>query len=208
MGDILISKILELLVEWKYNGLFISSMGFFPTEIVIVLLATTHKANIWLIALVSAFGGLIGSYLAYFLGYLFTEENLYKWLDGNGKFLRIDKKEIEKSKKRILKRSFLYVFITRLIPWLRIVASMAAGFIKVNIISYSIAVFSGGFLYALLIAYLGSKVDSDLESIKEYIGIIDKWLVLITVGYIFVAVGYKHRKKIGKYINKVLKKIF
>ena len=179
MTDILISKILELLIEWGYNGLFISSMGFFPTEIIIVLLATTHKANIWGISFVYATGGLVGSYLAYFLGYIFTEENLYKWLEGNGKFLRVDRNSVEKSKKRILKRSFMYVFITRLIPWLRIVASMAAGFLKVNILSYSVAVFIGGFIYAFIIAYLGSQVDSDLESIKEYIGIVDKWLVLI-----------------------------
>ena len=208
MVDILISKTLELLVEWGYKGLFLSSMGFFPTEIVIVLLATTHKANIWGISFVYATGGLIGSYLAYFLGYIFTEENLYKWLEGNGKFLRVDRNGVEKSKNRILKRSFMYVFITRLIPWLRIVASIAAGFLKVNIISYSVAVFIGGFLYALLIAYLGSQVDSDLESIKEYIGIVDKWLVLITVGYISISFGYKNRKKIGKYLKRIFKKLF
>ena len=207
MVDILISKTLELLVEWGYKGLFLSSMGFFPTEIVIVLLSTTHKANIWGISFVYATGGLIGSYLAYFLGYIFTEENLYKWLEGNGKFLRVDRNSVEKSKKRILKRSFMYVFITRLIPWLRIVASMAAGFLKVNILSYSVAVFIGGFIYAFIIAYLGSQVDSDLESIKEYIGIVDKWLILITVGYISISLVYKKRKKIGKYLNRIIHKI-
>jgi len=204
MFDILISKSLELLVAWQYKGLFISSLGVFPMEIVIALLATTHKANIWVISLVSATGGLVGSYLTYFLGYLFKEDNLYRWLEGNGRFLRIDRKGLEMSKRKILKRSFLYVLITRLVPWLRVVASLAAGFLRVNIFSYSIAVFVGGFIYAFLIAYLGSRVDSDLESIKNFIGLIDKWLVLITVGYIVIAIGYKKRKKIGKYIHTLI----
>ena len=206
MFDILISKSLELLVAWQYKGLFIASLGLFPMEIVIAILATTHKANIWLISLVSATGGLVGSYLTYLLGYLFKEDNLYRWLEGNGKFLRVDRKALEMSKRKILKRSFLYVLITRLIPWLRVVASLAAGFLKVNIFTYSIAVFVGGFIYAFLIAYLGSKVDSDLESIKTFISLVDKWLVLITVGYIFIAIGYKQRKKIGKYIYTIIKK--
>ncbi len=204
MFDILISKSLELLVDWQYKGLFISSLGIFPMEIVIAILATTHKANIWIISLVSATGGLVGSYLTYLLGYLFKEDNLYRWLDGNGRFLRIDSKRVEVSKRKILKRSFVYVLITRLVPWLRIVASLAAGFLKVNILSYSIAVFVGGFIYAFLIAFLGSKVDSDIESIKDFISMVDKWLVLITLGYIFAAVGYKQRKRIGEYIHTLI----
>lgn len=205
MFDILISKLLELLVDWGYKGLFLSSMGVFPTEIVIALLATTHQKSILGISLVSALGGLVGSYLTYFLGYLFTEENVYGWLEGNGKFLNIKRKEVEKSKERILEKSFLYVLITRLVPWLRVIASLAAGVIKVRFIPYSIAVFIGGFIYAFIIAFIGSQVDSDLESIKRYISLIDKWLVILFVTYILASLVYKHRGRIRKYFISVFK---
>lgn len=206
MFDLLLSKLLELFVEWNYIGLFLVSLGLpLPTEILILLLASTHKASILGISLVSALGGLVGSYLTYLLGYIFTEENLYKWVDSNGKYLKIDRQKVEKSKKKLLKRSLLYIFASRFIPWLKVVASIAAGFLKVNIFTYSIVVFLGGFLYTFIIAYIGSKIDSDLDTIKRYIQITDKWLIILTITYLLSTYIYKRRKKILKNLKKVLK---
>lgn len=207
MVEILISKSLELLISWKYIGVFLGSLGLFPIEIIILILASTHQGNIFLISLVSGLGGLIGSYLTYFLGYIFTEENLYHWLEGNGKFLRIDTNKLKRSKQRILKRSLTYLFVTRFIPWLKIVASIAGGFLKINFFSYSIVVFLGGFIYALILGYIGTKIDYDLESIKRFLGLIDRWIIYITLGYIFLSMIYNRRKMISKYITKTLKKI-
>lgn len=205
MVEILISESLELFLSWKYIGVFLGSLGLFPIEIVILILASTHQGNIFLISIVSGFGGLIGSYLTYFLGYVFTEENLYNWLEGNGKFLRVDIKRYKKSKERIKKRSLTYLFLTRFIPWLKIVASIASGFLRINFFSYSIVVFLGGFIYAILLGYIGSKIDYDIESIKKFMGLFDRWVIYITLGYILISVIYKRKRKILKFIKTLTK---
>ena len=147
MFELLLSKLLEYLVAWRYLGLFISSLGIFPTEIVILLLSSTHEASILGISCVSALGSLVGAYLTYLLGYIFTEENLYRWVENNGKYLRIDREKVERSKQRLLKRSLLYTFVTRFIPWLKVIASIAAGFLRIDIFRYSVVVFWEASLY-------------------------------------------------------------
>ncbi|KKP81613.1 MAG: hypothetical protein UR84_C0020G0002 [candidate division WS6 bacterium GW2011_GWD1_35_594] len=200
MLDILISKLIIWFLELEYWGVFLSALGVFPTEISIALFSATSEANIFTIALVSAVGASIGSIPTYFLGYLFTEEKVYFWLEGRWKFLGIERSKVEKSKEQMRKKAFIYVFITRLVPWLRVVTSIAAGFLRVNLFIYSVGVFGGVFLYSLGIAYIGDKIGYNLEKIMRYIGLIDRWLILFTVGYFAVSIGYKNREKISKWI--------
>lgn len=206
MLDLLLSKILELLINLGYSGLFLASLGLFvPIEIVIAILAA-QGGNIWIISLISATGALVGGVIVYLLGFIFAIRNPETWLGGRVKFLRIDVKEIEKSRKKILKHSFIYIFFTRFVPWLRVAASIAAGFFRINIFSYCISSFLGAFTYSILIAYLGSKVGDNIDKLKKYINIFDKWLILIVLAYFIISIGYKNRKKISKFVKSIFKR--
>ena len=187
MIDILLTKLIEILVDMGYWGVFLASMGLFPVEVVIAVFSASPDSNIWITALVSSTGALIAGLPVYFLGYIFSEDVLYRWLNGKGKFLRIKTGNIENSKKKIAKSGFIYVFLTRFVPWLRIVASIAAGYIKVNIFQYSVAVFLGSFVYTMVIAYLGLKAGHNWEIITDYLQMIERWIVIILIG---IAIGY------------------
>jgi len=204
MLDLLLSKTLEFLISLGYPGLFIVALGFpVPTEIVIAVLATAENSNIWIISLVTSMGGLIGGLLTYLLGYIFTMKNPEKWLGGKSKLLKVDPKQIQKSREKILKNGFFYAFFTRSIPWLRVPASLAAGFFRMNFLLYSIAVFLGGYVYAFVIAYLGSKMGKD---IIYYLKIFDKWILIIFLAYIFISTGYKNRDRIARWIISLKKR--
>lgn len=208
MIDLLLSKTLELLINLGYPGLFIASLGFpVPTEIVIAVLATSSKYNIWSISLVSALGGAIGSYLTYLLGYLFTIRNPDTWLGARIRMFKIDIKEVEKKRKKILKNGFIYIFLTRFVPWLKVVASVAAGFFRQNLFIYTSSVFLGVFVYSLGVAYLGLKVGKDVDTLLEYLNTFDKLLIGILIGYLVVTSGFKNRKKIASWIIEIEKKI-
>lgn len=196
MIDILLTKLTEILVDMGYLGVFISSMGLFPAEIVIAVFSATPESNMWMIALVSSAGAFLSSLPVYFLGYIFNENVLYRWLNGKGKFLRINTSSIEKSKGRIAKRGFVYVYLTRLVPWLRIVASIASGYIRVNIIQYSLAVILGTFTYTIIISYLGSTAGNNWDTITNYLAVIERWVLILLIFITIVYILFTGKKKL------------
>ncbi|MFA5622864.1 MAG: DedA family protein [Candidatus Dojkabacteria bacterium] len=202
MIDFLITKSVEILVDLGYLGVFLSALGLFPTEIVIAIFAASPGSNILLISLVSSLGSLVGSIPTYIIGYIFTEDVLYKFLNGKGSFLHIDTESIDKSKKKIMKHASVYIFVTRFIPWLRVVTGIAAGYMKMNIISYCVSIFTGMFLYTLLISYLGLEAGSNWELLKEYINLLDKWVIIILFSAFLIFFLYKSKKRIMRKIRK------
>ncbi|PKN02757.1 hypothetical protein CVU76_01850 [Candidatus Dojkabacteria bacterium HGW-Dojkabacteria-1] len=202
MIDFLLTKTVEILVDMGYWGVFLSSLGLFPSEIVIALFSATPDSNIWFTALAASFGALVGGIPTYFIGYIFTEDVLYKWLNGKGKFLHIDTEKIESNKKIVRKRGFIYVYITRLIPWLRIVASIAAGYVKVNLFQYVVAIFLGMFTYTILISFIGLEAGENWELVTDYIKILDRWIIIILVGGTIGYLLYKSKKKIMRKIRQ------
>ena len=202
MIDFLLTKSVEILVDMGYWGVFLSALGLFPTEVVITLFSAAEESSMWLIAVVASLGAVIGGIPTYFLGYLFTEDVLYKWLNGKGSFLRIDTKSIDESKEKIRKRSFLYIFITRLIPWLRVVASIAAGYVKTGIVRYSIAVFLGMFLYTILLSIIGAEAGHNWDEIQKYLNTIDRGVIALIIGSTLTYFLYKSKKKVIQRIRK------
>jgi membrane protein DedA with SNARE-associated domain len=202
MIDFLLTKTVEILVDMGYWGVFLSALGLFPTEVVITLFSATEESSMWLIALVASIGSVVGGIPTYFLGYLFTEDVLYKWLNGKGSFLRIDTKSIEKSKKKIRKHSFIYIFLTRLIPWLRVVASIAAGYVKTGILQFSVAVFLGMFLYTILLSVIGAQAGHNWDEIQKYLNTIDKGVIALIIASTLTYFLYKSKKKVIQRIRK------
>ena len=60
MIDLILTKTAEILVGMGYWGVFFSAMGIFPTEVVITLFAASKTSSMWLIAVVSSLGAVIG----------------------------------------------------------------------------------------------------------------------------------------------------
>jgi membrane protein DedA with SNARE-associated domain len=202
MLDFLLTKTVEILVDMGYWGVFLSALGLFPTEVVITLFSATEESSMWLTAVVASVGSVVGGIPTYFLGYLFTEDVLYKWLNGKGSFLRIDTNKIDESKKKIRKHAFIYLFITRLIPWLRVVVSIAAGYVKTGLVGYSIAVFLGMFLYTILLSIIGAEAGHSWEIIQDYLNTIDRWVIILIISSSLTYFLYKSKKRVIRRIRK------
>lgn len=207
MIDLLITKAFELIIKFGNWGVFVSAIGIFPTEIVIAILAASKEYNIWSIAFYSAAGEFIGALPTYFIGKIFSGRNISKWLNGKGKFLKIDDDKFNKSSKQITKHGPLYMFFSRFIPYLRVVSGVAAGFLEINIFLFSFSVFLGSYVYSLLIAYMGLMVGGDLETIKKYVNLFNKWILVAIILYAVIKIVIKYKKEIAKYLKKLKKSI-
>ncbi|NLZ24468.1 hypothetical protein GX888_01835 [Candidatus Dojkabacteria bacterium] len=206
MLNLIITKLIEWFIALRYWGIFISAVGLFPTEIVIAILASMEENNVYLISLVTALGEVVGGLPIFLLGSLFTDKNIYKWLDGKGKFLGVNKVRFDSSKNKLDKKKYLYVFLSRFVPWVRVAATLAAGFLRVNFFKFSFALFLGVFFNSLIIAYIGKLAAGNLSTIKKYMSIGDKWIIIIVFGYLLISISWKNRKRIISFLKKSLKK--
>ncbi len=206
MLDFLLTKSLNLIIDLKYIGLFLVTLGFpVPIEMVLGILGSKGY-NILHIALVSGLGSALGFQFPFLLGYIFTIKNPDSWLGSKTKFFNFDKAKIEKNRNKIIKHGFIYIVITRFLPWLRVVTSMAAGFFRVNILIHSLGVFIGMFTYSIIVAYIGANVAQDTNKLIAFFRTSDKFILVLTLLSIAIYLGFRFRQHIAKLIIKRFKK--
>ena len=194
----MISDILIKLTFWMgrlgYPGVFISTVGVLPAEIVITMVAATKTDQIFQIAAVASLGEVVGALWTYAIGYYFKDKDVLGFLNGKGKWMNISEKTFNKSNKYVKKRGFLYIILTRFTPGLRVAVLLVAGYLKYNVLAASVAVFIGTFVYAFGFAYLGSKIGFNWDQIKRVMDMINGGLTILTLSIIgFLIYNNKER---------------
>jgi len=131
---IVVSELLREIALWfgslGYWGVFLACLGIFPAEIVIAIVGTLKPNNLLAISAVAALGETVGAMLTYLVGFHFRNKDLFKFLNGRGKFLQVSEESYKKGQKSVIAGGSIYLFISRFVPWLRVVTVIAAGYIK------------------------------------------------------------------------------
>jgi membrane protein DedA with SNARE-associated domain len=200
-----ISDILIKLTFWMgrlgYPGVFISTVGVLPAEVVITMVAATKTDQIFQIAAVASLGEVVGALWTYAIGYYFKDKDVLGFLNGKGKWMNISEKTFNKSNKYVKKRGFLYIILTRFTPGLRVAVLLVAGYLKYNVLAASVAVFIGTFVYAFGFAYLGSKIGFNWDQIKRVMDMINGGLTILTLSIIGFLI-YKNKERLLQLFRK------
>jgi membrane protein DedA with SNARE-associated domain len=164
MFESFVEIMLNFTENMGYLGVFIlmtiqSSFIPFPSEIVIppaAYLASKGQFNIYLIAFVGLLGSFAGAIINYFLAYYLGRTVIYelagrKW----ARLLLINKKNIERSEKFFEKYGNISTFLGRLVPGIRQLISLAAGFTKMNFWKFLLYTGLGSGIWVSILAYLG-----------------------------------------------------
>jgi len=201
----MISDILVKLTFWMgrlgYPGVFISTVGVLPAEVVITMVAATKTDQIFQIAAVASLGEVVGALWTYAIGYYFKDKDVLGFLNGKGKWMNISEKTFNKSNKYVKKRGFLYIILTRFTPGLRVAVLLVAGYLKYNVLAASVAVFIGTFVYAFGFAYLGSKIGFNWDQIKRVMDMINGGLTILTLSIIGFLI-YKNKERLLQLFRK------
>ena len=171
----LINYLLEIINQLGYLGIFIgmtieSSFFPFPSEIILIpagALAAQGKMSIPLIFLVGLAGSILGAWINYFLALYLGRTTINLLIHKYGKFLFITKKKLKESDVFFNKHGEVTNFVARLIPVVRQLISLPAGFAKMNFWKFTFYTGLGaGIWTALLIAvgyFFGSSINSELK---------------------------------------------
>jgi membrane protein DedA with SNARE-associated domain len=186
----------DLFIDYGFWGLFIACLGVFPAEPLMAILGTLMPDQVIKIGIISGLGEMFGAYITYAIGLLLKEDLLIKNIKKNGLFLNITEEGYYKSKKDIMKKGTVFLTLSRFVPWLRIATAVAAGFLRFNLIKFSISVFVGTFGYAFLIGWLGSRFPDAWTKIYGFIDKFNNLLLLAIIAFIVFKIwSFYHKSK-------------
>lgn len=145
------------------------------------------RLNFWLVVLIGGIGNLVGSLVAYALGYWGQEKYIRQLVKKYGKYLLITYDEVETAERWFRQRGELIAFTSRLLPVVRTFISLPAGFSQMNVIRFSIYTLAGALIWSAILTYLGVLLGENWDILEIYFR---KFDFLIAIGGIFMVIFY------------------
>lgn len=159
-----------------------------PSELIMPLAGfTVAKGEMSIVPAIAAgvVGTMLGAIPWYYVGKIAGETKIRQWLDHYGKWLGISSEEIDKSKQWFYRHGTKAVFFGRLIPGVRTLISIPAGFSNMALVPFFIYSLLGTIAWVGLLTFAGYLLGDNYELIDEYLGPVSK----IILGLLVVAFG-------------------
>ena len=184
-----LNALISLIGNLGYLGIFIgmaieSSFFPFPSEIILIpagALVSRGEMIFSLVFLAGLMGSLLGAtinyFLALFLGRTIVDEMIKKY----GKFLFLNKTKIKKSENYFEKHGEITTFVGRLIPGIRQVISLPAGFSKMNFSKFLLFTAIGAGIWTAILIYIGYFFGNNIELFKTNLSLILLLFSLIVI---------------------------
>jgi membrane protein DedA with SNARE-associated domain len=203
MFEKLTAFILASISSTGYFGILIlmtieSSFIPFPSEIVLIpagYLIYEGKLNFWLVLIASILGSLFGALINYYLAKTLGRKVAHTLITKYGKWFLLSTKSLDNSGEYFKKHGSFTTLIGRLIPVVRQLISLPAGFAKMPILKFSIFTMIGAALWSLVLIGLGYTLGQNQELIKTYLTQITIFTLVVCVIAILVYIKINKRKK-------------
>ncbi len=180
--------IFDLLVrivrKYSWIGVFISMIMEsaclpIPSEIVMPLTGfalCTNINSIIIAALIASIANLIGSWIAYLVGYWGGRKLILKY----GKYFLIRRKEYLKAEELFERHGAIVILIGRMLPVIRTIISLPAGIFSINPTKFTTYTLIGSIPWNLALTYLGYLLGENWHLIADYVSYLD-YIVIIAL---------------------------
>jgi membrane protein DedA with SNARE-associated domain len=169
-----------------------------PSEVVIppaAWLASQGKMSLVWIVIAGTLGSMLGATINYYLSLWLGRLVVYKLLETRlAKILRIKKSDLERTEQMFLKNANQATFVGRLLPVVRHLISIPAGFSKMPYSSFILFTALGSFLWVTILAIVGYTLGANQDLIVKYYG--ELQTIVLSLGLIWLIFFlFKKRKK-------------
>ena len=174
----------------------------FPSEIVVppaAYLASRGEMNIFIIIIAGVLGSILGAIINYVLAFYLGRFLVYKLASHRlAKYFFINKENLDRAEKYFLANSNAATFIGRLIPVIRQLVSIPAGFSKMPLVSFVALTALGSFIWVSILAALGYFLGSNQDTLGLYYSELS-WIVgilaVLYLGFKFKIYRFFKKKK-------------
>lgn len=171
----LMNFILETINQFGIIGIFLgmtleSSLIPFPSEIILIpagALIAKNQMQFIPVLIASILGSLLGAYINYYLGFNLGRKLINKLTKKYGKIFLLTPKKLERIDNYFTKHGEITTFTSRLIPGLRQIISIPAGFSKMNKKKFLIYTAIGSALWSIILIVTGILVANNIEILKQ-----------------------------------------
>lgn len=178
------SLIIDLIQAYGYVGVFVlmtleSALIPIPSEVTMPFagfLVYKGIMSFWVVVCIGAIANVVGSLVAYYIGYFFSEQTLLKWIHKYGKFILLTESDYQKSRVWFEKWGNGVTFFSRLVPGARTFISLPAGIFKINVWKFVVYTFIGSLIWSILLTYIGFYLGAQWTTIGA---VFEKFHVLI-----------------------------
>jgi membrane protein DedA with SNARE-associated domain len=204
----MVTRILEFLASFVIS--VISTMGLpgivllmaiesacipLPSEVIMPFsgyLVFLGKYSLWSVGLAGAFGCVVGSVPAYYLGMYGGRPLIEKY----GKYILISRHDLDMADRWFERHGEATVFFARLLPVIRTFIAFPAGVARMEMKRFILYTFAGSLPWCLGLAYVGMVMGEKWPILREYFHKFDLLIGAVIVAAIvwYVRRHLKHRE--------------
>lgn len=174
--------VIEFIQETGYFGVFIcmileSACIPLPSEVIMPFsgyVAWKGGMSILGVTIIGALGNLIGSLIAYIIGFYGGRPLLEKY----GKYILITKKKLEMAEEWFAKYGHEAVFISRVLPGIRTFISLPAGIAEMDLKKFTIYTLIGSIPWCFALTYIGYTLGPHWPTVKSIFHILDYGVII------------------------------
>jgi membrane protein DedA with SNARE-associated domain len=162
-----------------------------PSELVIPLagyVAAQGDIRLMLVIATASAGSLAGASVWYLIGRRVGERRLRAWVDRHGKWLTLSGKDVDRAQLWFSRHGNIAVFFGRLVPGVRTLVSLPAGFARMPALPFVVYSALGTILWTAALAYAGVALQSNFTIVGDYINMVTN-VVLGVIG-VMIATRY------------------
>ncbi len=206
-------RIIEILVNFikdaGYLGIFIgmvleSSFFPFPSEVVLMpagALVAGGEMSFFFVFIAGLAGSLLGALINYFLALRLGRPIVDILVVKYGKAFFLSERKLERTDNYFKKHGEITTFVGRLIPVVRQLISLPAGFSKMNIFKFSLFTILGAGIWTFILIYLGYLFGNNSELIKANMNLILLGILLLSAIILIIYLIVHRKRKIKSYLR-------
>jgi len=194
--------IINLISTLGYPGIVItmaieSALIPLPSEIIMPFsgfLVSTGRFDLNMVALSGAIGNVIGSLVAYAIGFYGHEKLVRRFIRKFGKWILVSEKELDETEKLLHRFKDLVVLGSRVIPGIRTVISLPCGFAKLPLGRFIVLTFIGSLIWSYFLAWIGYTLGQNWHSLGPIFHKADAVVIVVIVGVAGFYIYHKLKK--------------
>lgn len=160
-----------------------------PSEVIMPLagyLSARGEAPFWAMAVAGTLGSLAGAGFWYGVGRAVSHDRLCAWVDRHGTWLAMTPDDVERSTNWFARHGRTSVFFGRLVPLVRTLISVPAGFSRMPLTQFLALSALGSGLWTFALAYAGLLLGSRFQEVERWMGPVSSAIVVAAVlGYFY-----------------------